>query len=178
MPLASFDVVYRAYACIVEKNSVYGRPQPFVDFSHQPYRLLEAYALAWQATIDKSLAYTSHWGRQTGATTAALAMAMTTTDVTLLVSDMRRAKDVTRTLFRAFNKESGNIHSHLQPNVVHKNVWWMTGVRHCVHGRQPSLVVVDSETAWRKERDQAIGDLRSFLQCGVLVLDADATFLL
>jgi hypothetical protein len=178
VPLSSFDVVYRAYVHIVEKNSQLRSPPPYADFPHQPYRLLEAYALAWQAANDKSLTYTSHWGRQQGATTAAIAMAMTSPDVTLLVSDMKRAKEVTSRIFRAFKKESGNIHSHLQPNVVHKNVWWMTGVRHCVHGRQPSLVIVDSETAWRKERDQAIGDLRHFLQCGVVVFDAKADFLL
>jgi hypothetical protein len=176
VPLATFDTVYRAYAHIVERNAY--RRGPFVEFPHQPYRLLEAYALAWQAAKDKSLLYTSHWGRQEGATTSAIAMTMTSTGVTHLVSDMRRARDTTNMVFKSFSGEGGNIHSHLQPNIVHKNIWWMTGVRHCVHARQPELVIVDSETAWRKERDQTIGDLRSFLKCGVLVMDAQPTFLL
>lgn len=177
MPLATFDTVYRAYIHIVESTNP-TRNSTFVEFPHQPYRLLEAYALAWQAINDKSLQYTSHWGRQEGATTAAIAMAMTATDATLLVSDIRRAKEATRRVFKSFNGQGGFIHSNLQPNVVHKNVWWMTGVRHCVHARRPELVIVDSETAWREERDQAINDLRSFLDCGVLVMDAKADFLL
>lgn len=169
--------MYRAYAHIVELTSPLRNSQ-FEEFPHQPYKLLEAYSLAWLAERDKTLAYTSHWGRLQGATTAALAITMTSPDVTMLVADMRRARDVSRRIFKAFNKESGNVHSNLQPNVVHKNVWWMTDVRHCVHGRQPSLVIVDSETAWRKERDQTIDDLRRFLHCGILVLDAQVDFLL
>lgn len=103
-------------------------------------------------------------------------MMMTAGDATMLVADIRRAKTVSSMIFRAFDKQGGNVHPNLQPNVVHKNVWWMTGVRHCVHSRQPSLVIVDSETAWRKERDQTIEDLRRFLNCGVLVLDAKPDF--
>lgn len=172
MPLASFDVVYRTYIKLVELQSHVPSGPNFKDFPHQPVKLLEAYSLAWKAIKDKELIYTSEWQRQEGASTTAMALAMTTDNATMLVSDMARAKDTTRKILQTFQKESGKLHPHLQPNVVHLNVWWMTGVRHCVHSRQPELVIVDSETAWRRDRDQSIDELRNFLKSGVLVLDA------
>lgn len=170
MTLATFDEVYRAYVNIVESNSPHG--SVYQDFPHQPYKLLEAYALGWQAEQKNELLYTSLWERQQGATSAAIALAMTSSDVYVFVSDTRRAKDVTTKIFRAFQKQSGHIHSHIQPNVIHKKVWWMTGLHQCATGRRPDLVIVDSETAYRKDRDQAIDDLRRFFKCGILVLDA------
>lgn len=170
MPLATFDVVYRAYAQIVEKSCSYGRA--YEDFPHQPYKLLEAYSLAWLAEREKGLYFTSHWERQQGASTAALAMVMASQNVYVVVSDTRLAKNITNKAFKAFPKQGGNIHSHVRPNVIHKNVWWMSGLRNCVLSNQPDLVVVDSETAYRKDRDQAIDDLQRFLRCGIVVLDA------
>ncbi len=174
MGLASFDQVYRAYASVVEANSPRG--STYNDFSHQPYKLLEAYALGWQAERENELQRTSEWNRQQGATTAAVALAMTGDDIFVLVSCLQRAKSMTTKIFKTFQKQSGHIHSHIQPNVIHKKIWWMTGLHQCATGHRPDLVIVDSETAYRKDRDQAVDDLRRFFKCGILVLDAPKPF--
>ncbi len=173
MSLGTFDEVYHRYHAIVKRDhqQIYGHGK-YEEFEWQPYKLLEAYSLAWQAEQNSELLFTSHWTRMQGATSTAIAMMIENNDACILVSDTRQAKDMTSRIFRTFQKQSGHIHSHVQPNVIHKRIWWMTGLRQCVTGNQPKLVIVDSETAYRKDRDQAVDDLRRFLGCGVVVLDA------
>jgi len=173
MPLGDFDVVYRNYHNVVkfEQERIRGQ-STYEEFAWQPYRLLEAYSLAHHCIEDKSVLYTTQWDRQSGATTSAIAMLMTCKDIVMLVSDTRTAKSTSSRIFRAFQKQSGHIHSHVRPSVIHKQLWWTSGLHQCAIGNRPELVIVDSETAYRKDRDQAIDDLQSFFKCGILVLDA------
>lgn len=169
MRLANFGAVYDCYRQLIERDSKY-IPTCVDDFEWQPRRLLEAYALAERAIEDKSVLHTAPWERQSGATTTALALMLTTSNVVILKADMRGAKHISNIMMRTFSGQSLNALERVKPNVVHKSVWWVTGLYECMMGQHPDLVIVDSETAWRRERDQAISTV-SMLNCGVLVLD-------
>lgn len=172
MPLGSFDEVYQRYHALVKRDfqQIYGHGR-YEEFAWQPYRLLEAYALATQALENKSVVlHTSFWERQTGATTAAIALMMASKDVFVMKADMRAAKATSTRIFRTFPEASEFRNHQAQPAYIHENVLWMTSIHHQIRGEQPTLIVVDSETAYRKDRDQAIDILRT-RDCGVLVLD-------
>lgn len=169
MLLANFGDVYMCYEHIVKQTTPY-QHFTFYDFPNQPYKLLEAYSRAWGAVQDQGVAHTSPWERQTGASTTAAALAMCQPDAVILTADHRGAIAMTRMLVRAFPKEAERVKSTASP--IHRQVWFMTGMHGCMVSQpSPSLVIVDSETAYRKDRDQAIDDVRHYKRCPVLVLD-------
>lgn len=171
--LAGFDVVYRCYdqlARYCHDNTMSGHE--YQEFAWQPHRLLEAYAMGWRAIEDKTVVRTPEWPRQHGATTTALSLMLADEGVVMLSSDTPMARYVSRMAMGAFRKETKQRRRGVKPNIIHDRVWWTSGVLQCAQGSGlPKLVVVDSDAAYSKNREQAIEFVQN-LGCPVLVLTA------
>lgn len=167
MLLASFGDVYECYRRIVESE----RKSADDDFPHQPYKLLETYAKACDAVENVTNVVTSIWERQSGASTTALALAMCAPDAIVLTADFCMAQHQTNRLFRAFPNEANNVRKNTGAARISSKLWYMTALDHRMIAQHPKLVIVDSECAYRKERDAAVRDVQRYVNCAVVVLD-------
>jgi hypothetical protein len=169
MSLASFDKVYEAYHQLVDIENKLTTCRTHDEYHWQPIKLIQAYAFAIQAITNKSIVRTSEWPRQSGASTTALSLAVSSKGVIICQADARAAKYATRRILNAFSEID-----HVDIRGVewyHEKVMWATNFGHNFYGQQrPELVIVDSEAAYVKDREYTIAKLSKF-GCGVLVLE-------
>lgn len=177
MALAPFNEVYEAYhriVCVENRLTMSGsRGLPYVEFDCHPLKLIQAYALAISAVQDGGVVRTPVWNRQTGASTFACALVATSRDVTVLQADTQAMRHATRRLLNAFPSELKSISGNGSPVAwYHDRVLSASTIdRRGLHGRVlPKLVVVDSEAAYMREREEAIERVAS-LGVAVLVLE-------
>ncbi len=177
MPLAPFNEVYEAYFRVVaveHASTMSGRRAvPFEDFEWQPLKLIQAYALAAQAIETGSVARTSHWARQTGASTTAAALVVPSDGVVVLQADIPAARHSSRRILNAFPEERENVRTKMGSG-YHNKVWWTSDIEYSRRGMpRPELVVVDSEMAYVRyhDRETVVDDLAR-QGIAVLVLDS------
>lgn len=176
MNIADYSLVYHRYDqlarhCYANTMSS-GRGVEYEEFSWQPYKLLEAYALGVRAIEEKSIVRTSDWKRQSGATTVACALMLADKDIVMLASDLPAARHASRMVMSAYNQETKNRRFDVGQSIIHDKVRWTSKVKQDLHGQPlPKLIVVDSDTAYARGRDETIEFINS-VGCAVLVLSA------